>query len=192
MSKVIAFCHTTLDGYACGPQGELRWANVSDDIHADVTEQLKRVSGVIYGRITYEMMAGYWPSVFEEEKPSERDLKHARWVQQIPKLVISRSLEKADWENTTLVHDHIPEALGQQKASAGGDLMIFGSPRLVHLLAGQDLVDEYLIFQNPVTLGAGVPLMPPGKEMKLNLQGSKAFPQEGVVRLQYGVEKARS
>lgn len=186
MSKVIAFCHTTLDGHACGPQGELHWANVSDEIHHDAAEHFMRVAGVIYGRVTYGMMAGYWPSVLQESNPSERDLTHARWVQQIPKLVISRSLESADWENTTLVHDHIQAVIEQQKARAGGDLMIFGSPRLVHLLAGMDLVDEYLIYQNPVTLGAGVPLMPPGKAMKLKLQGSKAFPA-GVIRLQYGV-----
>lgn len=186
MPEVIAFCHTTLDGYACGPNGELNWANVADDIHADVTEQLGRVAGVIYGRVTYGMMAGYWPTVFEEPNPSERDLHHARWVRDIPKLVISRSLDKADWNNTTLVHNHIPEAIEQQRASAGGDLMIFGSPKLVHLLCGMGLVDEFLIYQNPVTLGAGVPLMPPGQAQKLELRGSKAF-QAGVVRLQYAV-----
>lgn len=187
MSKVIAFCHTTLDGYACGTGGELRWANVSDEVHHDVTEQLQRVAGVIYGRITYSMMAGYWPTVFDEPNPSERDLSHARWVQDIPKLVISRTLENADWQNTTLVHDHIPEAIATQKARAGGDLMIFGSPHLVHLLAGMDLVDEYLIYQNPVTLGEGVPLMPPEQALKLKLLDSKAF-EAGVIRLNYAVE----
>lgn len=189
MSKVIAFCHTTLDGYACGTGGELRWANVSDEIHHDVTEQLQRAAGVIYGRTTYSMMAGYWPTVFDEPNPSERDLSHARWVQEIPKLVISRTLEKADWDNTTLVQADIPEAIAAQKARAGGDLMIFGSPRLVHVLTGLGLVDEFLIYQNPVTLGAGVPLMPPEQALKLKLVGSKAF-EAGVIRLNYAVEHA--
>lgn len=187
MAKVIAFCHTTLEGYACGPNGELRWAKVNNEIHDDVTEQLKRVAGVIYGRITYGIMAGYWPTIFEEPNPTDRELNHARWVQEIPKLVISRSLDKADWNNTTLVHDHLPEALEQHKARAGGDVMIFGSPRLVQVLAELDLVDEYLIYQNPVTLGAGVPLMPPGKVQELKLLDSKVFPQESVIRLNYGV-----
>lgn len=188
MANLIAFCHTTLDGYACGTGGELNWANVSDEIHADVNKQLERVGTVVYGRITYTMMAGYWPTVFEEANPSERDLNHARWVQEIPKLVISRTLESADWHHTTLIKDHISEAVLRQKAESAGDLMIFGSPHLVHLLADMDLIDEYLIYQNPVTLGAGVPLMPPGKAMSLNLLDSKVFPDQGVIRLNYAVK----
>ena len=143
----------------------------------------------MYGRITYEMMHSYWPTVPSNPESSPRDLAHAAWVENIPKVVVSRLLDRADWTNTTLIRENIEDQIGQLKRQPGGDLMIFGSPRLIHLLARLNLVDEYLMYVNPVTLGGGVPLFEAGmNETKLGLLETKRF-DAGVVALRYEVTR---
>lgn len=163
MRKLISFTHLTLDGYACGPQGELEWANVGPEVAADVDARLKAVGAAVYGRVVYGMMAGYWPTVAANPDSTDRDRAHLAWVEALPELVISRSLERADWTNTSLIRERVAEQVGALKAQPGGDLMVFGSPRLVHVLARLGLIDEYLIYLNPVTLGGGTPLFEAGQ-----------------------------
>lgn len=188
MRKLISFTHISLDGYACGPKGELEWANVEPEIAADVDARLKPVGAAVYGRVVYGMMAGYWPSVQDDPDSSAHDRAHAAWVEAIPKLVVSRSLESADWNNTTLIREDVAGHIDAEKQRPGGDLMVFGSPRLVHLLARLEVIDEYLIFLNPVTLGGGTPLFEPGQMHTLTLTESKVF-QAGVVMLRYAVKR---
>ncbi|PNY80965.1 dihydrofolate reductase family protein [Deinococcus koreensis] len=185
MRKLISFTHLTLDGYANGPNGELEWANVEPEIAADVDARLKAVGAAVYGRVVYGMMAGYWPTVNANPDSSEHDRAHMAWVEAIPKLVISRSLTRADWNNTTLIRDDVAAQVSALKAHPGGPLMVFGSPRLVHLLARLGLVDEYLMYLNPVTLGGGTPLFEPGQPAgMLKLLESKTF-GAGVTMLRY-------
>jgi dihydrofolate reductase len=183
--KLISFTHLTLDGFACGPQGELRWANVEPEIAADVDTRLSAVGAAVYGRVVYGMMAGYWPTVKDDPDSTPHDLAHLAWVEAIPKVVISRSLERADWNNTTVIREDVGTAVTALKAQPGGDLMIFGSPRLVHVLADMGLIDEYLIYLNPVTLGGGTPLFAPGRPATtLTLLESRTF-GAGVTLLRY-------
>lgn len=185
MRKLVSFTHLSLDGYACGPQGELEWANVAPAIAADVDARLRSVGTVVYGRQVYGMMSYWWPTVLAAPDSSPHDRAHAQWVEAIPKLVVSRSLERADWNNTALVRDDVAGAVQAEKHKPGGDLMVFGSPRLVQVLAGLGLVDEYLIYLNPVLLGGGTPLFEGGRSpAALTLLESRAF-DEGVVALRY-------
>ncbi|WP_168734938.1 dihydrofolate reductase family protein [Deinococcus sp. KSM4-11] len=186
MRKLVSFTHLTLDGYVCGPQGELEWANVAPEIAADVDVRLTAVGAAVYGRVVYGMMEGYWPTVNANPDSTEHDRAHMAWVEAIPKVVISRTLDRADWNNTILIREDVAGQVGALKAQPGGDLMVFGSPRLVHVLAQLGLVDEYLIYLNPVTLGGGTPLFEAGQATKLTLLETKAF-QEGVVMLRYTV-----
>ena len=183
---LISFVHLTLDGFVNGPQGELHWANVEPEIAADVDERLETVGAAVYGREVYGMMAGYWPTVPGNPDSTEHERTHAAWVEAIPKVVISRTLERAEWHHTTLIWDDVAARVQALKAQPGGPLMVFGSPRLVHVLAELGLVDEYLIYLNPVTLGGGTPLFAPGHAGTLELLESKAF-GAGVVMLRYGV-----
>ncbi|WP_309571869.1 dihydrofolate reductase family protein [Deinococcus sp.] len=184
--KLVAFVHLTLDGYVNGPNGELEWANVEPEVAADVDERLKAVGTAVYGREVYGMMAGYWPMVQDNPDSTDHDRAHMAWVHDIPKVVISRSLEKADWNNTTVIREDVAAQVRALKAQRGGDLMVFGSPRLVHVLAGLGLVDEYMIYVNPVVLGGGTPLFEEGQAQTLTLTESKAF-GTGVVMLRYAV-----
>jgi dihydrofolate reductase len=142
----------------------------------------------VYGRITYGMMHGYWPTVPTNPEASARDLEHARWVENIPKIVISRSLEKADWNNTTVIRENVVERLHEFKRSLDGDLVIFGSPRTTHLLASLGVVDEYLMYLNPVVIGVGVPLFEAGAKSKLKLLEEKRF-DAGVIALRYALAR---
>ncbi|GHF46932.1 dihydrofolate reductase [Deinococcus metalli] len=183
--KLISFTHMTLDGYVNGPQGELGWANVEPEIAADVDARLGRVGAAVYGRVVYGMMAGYWPTVKDDPDSTDHDRAHMAWVEAIPKVVISRSLERAEWNNTTLIRGDVAGHVAALKAQPGGDLMVFGSPRLVHVLAALDLIDEYLIYVNPVTLGGGTPLFEPGRPAAtLTRLETKAF-DAGVTVLRY-------
>lgn len=185
MRKVLSFVHLSLDGYANGPQGELEWANVTAEIASDVDARLKHVGTAVYGREVYGMMAGYWPTVATDPDSTEHERSHMVWVEAIPKLVISRSLERADWHNTTLIRDDVAAAIRAEQHRPGGDLMIFGSPRLVHVLARLDLIDEYVIYLNPVVLGGGTPLFEPEMPATpLTLLESRAF-GVGVTLLRY-------
>jgi dihydrofolate reductase len=185
MRRLVSFTHLTLDGYACGPNGELQWVNVEPEIAADVDARLKAVGTAVYGREVYGMMAGYWPTVPAHPDSTPHERSHAAWVEAIPKLVISRSLERADWHNTTLIRSDVEGAMLAEKRKPGGDLMVFGSPRLVQLLARMKLIDEYLIYLNPVTLGGGTSLFEPGQAgATLQLLEAKTF-DVGVTMLRY-------
>jgi dihydrofolate reductase len=116
-------------------------------------------------------------------------LAHAAWVEDLPKIVVSRSLEQTDWNNTTLIRDHVAEQIEKLKQLPGKDLMIFGSPKLTHLLAQLGLVDEYLMYLNPVLVRAGTPLFEAGsKPGKLKLLEENVF-HAGVIALRYALDR---
>jgi dihydrofolate reductase len=190
MRKIVSFTHVSLDGFVCGLNGELAWVNIGDEIYADVEPRLQKIGAAIYGRVTYGMMAGYWQTVPSNPDSSARDKAHAAWVEAIPKVVVSRSLEQVDWNNTSLIKDHVAQEIGKLKQQAGGDLMIFGSPKLTHLLAELGLVDEYLMYLNPVVIGAGTPLFEAGgKPSTLKLLEEKQF-NAGVIVLRYALDRS--
>lgn len=189
MRKVVSFMHVSLDGFVAGPNGELEWAIMDPEIEDYVDEQLQTVGAALYGSTTYGMMRGYWPTVPSNPDSSQHELNHAHWVENIPKIVFSRTLEHADWNNTRIIRDHISEEITALKNQPGGDLMIFGSPRITHTFIQLNLIDEYLININPLLLGSGAPLFTNVEETsKLKLVSSKIF-KSGVLGLRYQTSK---
>lgn len=152
MRKILAHEMVTIDGYFAGPSGDLDWF-VWDDVLRDVSiELLKRVDTLLFGRVTYEMMAGYWPTAPEEDPAIKEAMNN------LPKIVFSRTLKKADWNNTRLTRELVPDEIRKMKQQPGRDMVIYGSGSLVSSLARQGLIDEYSLVVNPVVLGAGKPL----------------------------------
>lgn len=185
MRKVISFMHVSLDGFTTGPNGELEWAIVDEELNPYVDALFRKVDTALYGRVTYQLMQSYWPTVLTDPDAAPRDLKHARWVENVSKIVFSKTLSRADWNNTRLVKDHIAEEIESLKQQPGLDLMIFGSPRLTHTFMRLGLIDEYRLFLNPIVLGGGIPLFQGFKDWtKLKLLEAKTF-QAGVVGLHY-------
>jgi dihydrofolate reductase len=182
MRKLISLMHVSLDGFCAGPKGEMDWITMNEEIHADVTTLIDQAGAAVYGRSTYAMMHSYWPKVLKDEKAPANWRAHARWVEDIPKYAFSRTLEGSDWNNL-----HIRRDVGDIQAlkqESGRDLLIFGSPGLVHSLLPLDVIDQYWICLNPVLLGQGVRYLTGAQKTRLALAAFKPFGC-GVMRLHY-------
>jgi dihydrofolate reductase len=185
MRKLVLFMHISLDGFAAAENGALDWISYDSDLQHYADGIVATVGSPVYGRVTYEMMAGYWPTVLNDPNESKRNRQHAQWVDGATKIVFSRSMEKATWNNTIVIQDNITEEINKLKQQPGKDLVIFGSPRLAHSLMALDLIDEYQLTLNPVLLGTGTPAFQDIKN-KTNLKLVKATPlNNGVVGLHY-------
>jgi dihydrofolate reductase len=154
MRKIIVFNMVTLDGFVAGPGGNIDWHRVDEEFNQFAIAQLDTAGGLIFGRVTYELMAGYWPTPFALED----DSIVANQMNTIPKIVVSHTLERVDWHNTRLIKANVATELKRLKQQPGGDLFVFGSANLVASLIREDLIDEYRILVNPVVLGSGQPL----------------------------------
>lgn len=185
MRKVLVLMHVSLDGFTAGPAGEMDWIRIDGDIFEDAIRLTDTVDTAMYGRVTYGLMEAYWPGVLTNPVSTENELHHANWVEQVQKIVFSRTMERVGWKNTRLIKDNIAEEVTRLRQQPGGDIMIFGSPGLVHSLMPLGLIDEYRININPVILGAGIPMFRDGDyRSKLELLQAKTF-SSGVVGLYY-------
>lgn len=183
MRKIISLMHISLDGFAAGPNGEMDWIVLDDEMFDESNDQSTNADAAIYGRVTYQMMESYWPTVPGNPESAPYDLRHAQWVNQVRKLVISHTLDKAEWNNSQLIKENVADEMAKLKAQPGGDMMIFGSPRTVHFLAQQGLIDEYQLYVSPVVLGEGIPMFK-GFKSQLKLINAKTY-DVGVVSLHY-------
>lgn len=185
MRNVISLMHISLDGFCGSANGDFEWIIIEPDISEYVGTTFATVDTAIYGRYTYEGMKGYWPTVPNDPNASEWELNHAKWVENIKKVVFSTSLDNADWNNTTLYHGDVKNVITKLKQEPGGDMMIFGSPRLVHSMMEQDLIDEYRLQINPILIGNGIPMFKNIAAMeKLKLVSSRTF-SSGVLAVHY-------
>jgi dihydrofolate reductase len=172
MRKVIMFNLITLDGYFEGLNKDITWHQVDDEFNEFAIEQLSKTDGLIFGRVTYQLMAAYWPTPMAVEN----DPIVAGKMNSLPKFVFSKTLEKADWNNTQLIKGDAVEELKKLKQQPGKDLFIFGSANLSSTFTENGLIDEYRIMVNPIVLGAGNPLFKGNGEMlKLKLLNTKTF-----------------
>ena len=185
MRKLVSLMHVSLDGYCGGPKGEMDWIAMNDAIFADAGEVIHQAGAAVYSRVTHDMMRGYWPKMLG--KPDSPFVRHARWVEEIPKLTFSRTMESSDWKNVQLRRE--AKEILADKQGEGKDLLIFGSPGLVHSFLELDAIDEFWMFQNPVLLGAGIPYFRGAVKTRLKLAAQKAF-DNGVIRLHYLKESA--
>ena len=162
MRKMIFFMLTTLDGFYEGPNKEIDWHNVDEEFNEFAIEQLNSVDVLLFGRVTYELMASYWPT----PAATTNDPIVADKMNSLPKIVFSKTLSSVEWQNTRLVKENITEEISKLRQQPGKDLIIFGSSDLAATFIQHGLIDEYRIMVNPVVLGNGKPLF---KGIHLNL-----------------------
>jgi dihydrofolate reductase len=154
MPKLSAFNHVTLDGYFVDMNGDMSWAKADHqdaEWNAFVAENASGGGTLVFGRVTYELMAGFWPTPFAIENMRVV----AEGMNSMPKVVFSRTLDQASWNNTKLVKGDLAAEIRRMKKEPGNDMVILGSGSLVSQLAQEDLIDEYQIVVNPVVLGGG-------------------------------------
>ncbi len=171
----------SLDGYFEGPNREIDWHNVDDEFNEQAVELLDNVDYLMFGRVTYQLMAGYWPT----PTAISNDPIVAERMNSLPKIVFSKTLDKAEWMNTRLVKTNIEEEVSKLKQPPGKDIAIFGSSDLSLTLLQHNLIDEIRIMVNPVVLGSGKPLFQGiNDRLKLKLLKAKTF-NSGNVMLYY-------
>ena len=179
MRKIFSFLVVTVDGYYEGPNQEFDFWIVDDEFNEFSVEQLGEVDTLVFGRVTYEGMAAYWPT----PAAADDDPRVAATMNSISKIVVSRTLDKAEWANTRLVKG--AEELTTLKQRPGKDIAIFGSSDLTVSLLQLGLVDELRIMVNPVVLGAGKSVFRTAdKRIRLKLLKSRPF-NSGNVLLYY-------
>ena len=176
MRKVILFDMVTLDGFFAGPNEEIDWHHVDEEFNEFAIAQLNSAGGLLFGRVTYQGMASYWPT----DTATANDPIVADKMNTLPKIVFSRTLERTEWNNTRLVKGNIAEEISKLKQQPGKDWLLFGSADLASTLTDLGLIDEYRIMVNPVILGNGKPLFKSIKD-KLSLKLVQTFPLPNVL-----------
>ncbi|MGY0006186.1 dihydrofolate reductase family protein [Micromonospora sp. I033] len=182
MRRIIVAMSVSLDGYFEGLGGDLSWHRVDDELHRHFNDELRGMSAFLDGRRSYELMAAFWPTADQDPANDAPMREFAGIWRDMPKLVYSRTLERADW-NATVVREVVPEEVRALKEQPGGD-MALGGAELAAAFARHGLVDEWRLYVVPVVLGAGRPLFPPGTRIDLDLITERRF-GNGVVQLSY-------
>ncbi len=189
MRNVISFMHISLDGFVAGPNGEMDWIKVDEEIFDHVGKRIGEGDIALYGRVTYQMMEGYWPTAADKPNASKHDIEHSRWYSNVHKVVLSRTMKQEGLTNTTIISDNLSERINEIKQQEGNEILLFGSPTATHALMEQNLIDGYWLFVNPVILGRGIPLFKDIKDkIKLNLLATRQF-TNGVTELSYIVDR---
>ena len=169
MRKLIVFNQVSLDGYFVDANGDMSWAHKNDvEWNAFVADNAKGDATLLFGRITYELMAGFWPTPYAIENIPIV----AEGMNRMPKVVFSRTLDHASWNNTKLVKCDMVAEVRRMKEEPGESMVIMGSGTIVSQLAQEGLIDEYEVVVNPLVLGKGRTMFEGVKE-KLNLKLTK-------------------
>jgi dihydrofolate reductase len=177
MARLIMWNMMTLDGFVEGENRDISW-------HLDVwgeelerlsIDQLKSAGGLMFGRVTYELMANHWPGAEGEV---------ADFMNALPKYVFSRTLTTSGWNNTQIFRTGVPDTVARLKRDSAKDIYLFGSADLAASLIPHRLIDEFRIALNPLLLGTGSPLFRTGGKLRLRLLDSRSL-SNGIVILRY-------
>ncbi|MFE9994387.1 dihydrofolate reductase family protein [Streptomyces avermitilis] len=183
MRKIVLMMSVSLDGYIEGPNREIDWHLVDDEVHQHFNDTLREMGAFLSGRVTYQLMADFWPTADADPASTGPVADFARIWRNMPKIVFSRTLEHAGW-HTTIVRDLVVEDIHALKAQEGGDLALGGADLAAEFMR-HDLVDEYRVYVHPVLLGRGKRLFPETDTLTpLRLTESRTF-GNGVALLRY-------
>jgi len=196
MRKVISLMHISLDGFVAGPNGEMDWIKVDDELFEHVGKRISEGDTALYGRVTYQMMEDYWPAAGEKPSASTHDIEHSKWYNKVHKVVLSKTMKDAGLTNTKIISGNLTDSIQEIKQSgpaSGGsgskEILLFGSPTAAHALIQLNLIDGYWLFVNPIILGRGIPLFTNIKDkIKLKLLTTRPF-TSGVTELNYTVDR---
>jgi dihydrofolate reductase len=197
--KIVAFDRVSADGYFAASDGNLNWTVPDDAIDRAGLEGMPNIDTMLFGRRTYDMFESFWPNVVKQGKDAEDPhtpgrkpaamMAMAKWINDQPKLVFSRTRQEVTWKNSRLLSDFDPRTVKDIKNEPGKDIIIFGSGSVVSQLTEHGLIDEYRLIVNPVLLGMGQSLVRGiAKSTPLHLEEAKTF-ESGNVMLTYTLKK---
>jgi dihydrofolate reductase len=178
MRKLVVFNNVTLDGYFTDKNNDMSWAHKSDpEWDAFVAENAKGGGVLMFGRVTYEMMASFWPTPAAMEMMPDV----AEGMNNLQKVVFSRTLNEVTWKNTRLVKGGLVEEVRKMKSEPGDDIVILGSGSIVSQLTEARLIDRYQLVFHPIVLGAGRTLFEGVKQIAMKRTASRTFENGNVV-----------
>jgi dihydrofolate reductase len=181
MRKLIVFNHMSLDGYFTDANADMSFAqNPTPDAEWDAFVAGNASGGgmLVFGRLTYELMASFWPTPIAAETMPDV----AEQMNTLPKVVFSRTLGEASWNNTKLVKGNLADEIRKMKKEEGKDMVIFGSGSIVSQLAQEGLIDEYQLVVDPVALGNGRTMFEGIQEkLPLKLKQTRTFGNGNVL-----------
>ncbi|MET3843298.1 dihydrofolate reductase family protein [Bradyrhizobium sp. OAE829] len=177
MAKLIMWNLMTLDGFVEAPNRDISWHEDvwGEELERLSIEQLNAAGGLLFGRVTYELMANHWPKATGEV---------ADFMNAAPKYVFSRTLKQSGWSNTRMFADDVADTVTKLKRDSPKDIFLFGSADLASHLIPHGVIDEFRIALNPIILGGGTPLFKQGARTRLKLLDSRAL-STGIVILRY-------
>ena len=184
MRQVILQMGVTLDGYVAGTGGEGDWGLPPEhpEVHAWKVASLQQVGTHIMGRVTYEQMSAHWPTATDD---------YAGFMNNLPKVVFSRTLPAADWAGTSIARGDLAEEISALKSQDGGEIMAHGGAAFVQALSRLGLVDEYRLVILPVALGNGLPLFKDlARPLRVDLKEAASFPDGTVIHVSRPVRTA--
>jgi len=184
MRKIVVHMGVSLDGFFEGPDRDISWHMVDDEMHAFINGYVATTSAFLFGRVTHELMADFWPTADQDGGISGPMGEFADIYRRVPRIVFSRTLEEDEW--ATSVHREVdPDEIRSLQQQPGGDMTV-GGAELIDAFRRHDLVDEYRLFVNPVLLGRGRQLFGPADARTgLELVETRRF-GNGVVMLRQG------
>jgi dihydrofolate reductase len=185
MRKIIVSMWTTLDGFVAGPQDEMDWLLIDDQVHRYERELVEDSGSLLLGRITHADFAGYWPRAAQDPDETGEVRGYARRVDTMEKIVVSESGNIAAWQNTRRLERVDPGEIIELKRGHGGDIVVYGSLAVLRSLVELGLVDEFHLLVHPVFLRAGKALFEDGRPPEqLELISAEPF-TSGVVLMKY-------
>jgi dihydrofolate reductase len=186
MRTLNVFNFITLNGYYKAIDGDISWHRHGEEESKFSDENSQRGSTLLFGRVTYEHMAAFWPT----EMAKQRAPVTADGMNKAEKIVFSRTLKKAEWQNTTIINDDLVSSIRRLKSESGNPITILGSGSIITQLADAGLIDTYGFMIDPVALGDGVPVFKGiTHRLQLKLTSSRVF-KSGVVFVTYEPEKS--
>lgn len=189
MRKLVLIVHTSLDGFVAGTKGELSGFEAGEENLAFVAELTGEVDAALFGRISYQLLDGFWPTAKDRPNATTGEIAYSTWYANVHKIVVSKTLTNQQLPNTTIISGDVIAEISDIKKQTGKEILIFGSPSVAQILMQHDLIDSYWIFINPIIFGKGIPLFTelPNKS-KLKLLTTKQFPN-GEIAMNYVVER---
>jgi dihydrofolate reductase len=179
MRKLVAAINMTLDGFC-----DHTAVDADDEIHQHYSELLRNAGTLLYGRITYQLMESYWPTVVKNPTGIKSMDEFAVTIDKLPKIVFSRTLKNVDWKTAKLAQRDVKDVVLELKEKEGKDILV-GSRSLIVNCLNLNLIDEFQLCVHPVVAGKGLPLFENVKSnIKLKLLKTKTF-GSGAVTFYY-------
>lgn len=172
----------TANGFFEGPEHDISWHTVDEEFNDFAVEQLCATDQLIFGRVTYDLMAGYWPHHTPAPASSKNDAMVAQLMNGIPKIVVSRTMKTAEWDGTRVINADVAGELLKLKQEPGEEIAVFGSSNLAVTLMEHGLIDEFRIMVSPTIIGEGEPLFHGAlQKMDLRLIRTRTFRNGNVL-----------